>query len=213
MSLVAEHLSFSYPGGHELLRNVSFSIEAGERVAITAPSGFGKTTLCRILAGYLLPQAGRVFVDGAALASCSRVRPVQLLPQHPEQAFDPRMRMGSSLSEAGDTAQERCAMLSKRFGLCDSWMSRLPHELSGGELMRFAVVRACLVRPRYLIADEATAMLDAVTQAELWHALIDLSHEEHMGMVVVSHSPALLSRIATRELTLSELCRSDLLSS
>ena len=213
MSLVAEHLSFSYPGGRELFHDASFEVEAGERVAITAPSGFGKTTLCRILAGYLAPQTGHVLVDGTALSSCGPVRPVQLLLQHPEQAFDPRMRMRSSLAEAGDTAQERCTMLSERFGLRDPWMSRLPHELSGGELMRFALVRACLACPRYLIADEATAMLDAVTQAELWHALIDLSHEEHMGMVVVSHSPALLGRVAERNLVLTKLCRSEQASS
>lgn len=213
MSLVAENVSFSYPCGRELFHDLSLSVEPGERVALAAPSGHGKTTLCRILAGYLAPQSGRVLVDGAPFEPQGRPRSVQLLLQHPELAFDPRMRMAASLAEAGDITGERAAMLSERFGLSDLWMSRLPHELSGGELMRFSLVRACLVRPRYLIADEATAMLDAVTQAELWHALIELSQAEHMGMVVVSHSPALLARVATRELSLLDARSSDLRSS
>ncbi len=205
MSLTAEHLAFSYPRGRELFRGLSLDVDPGERVAITAPSGSGKTTLCRLLAGYLVPQTGDVRVDGTSLAKIRGARPVQLLMQHPEQAFDPRMRMSASLSEAGDAAGERAVRLGECFGLRDTWMSRLPHELSGGELMRFAFVRACLVRPRYLIADEATAMLDAATQAELWRALIDLAEEEGMGMVIVSHSPALLARVATSEISLSAL--------
>lgn len=213
MSLVAENVSFSYPCGRELFRDLSLSIEPGERVALAAPSGHGKTTLCRILAGYLAPQSGHVLVDGAPFEPQGRPRSVQLLLQHPEQAFDPRMRMAVSLAEVGDITGERAAMLGERFGLRDSWMSRLPHELSGGELMRFSLARACLVRPRYLIADEATAMLDAVTQAELWHALIELSQDERMGMVVVSHSPVLLARVATREFYLLDARSSDLRSS
>lgn len=116
-------------------------------------------------------------MDGQPLADIRGSRPIQLLMQHPEQAFDPRMRMAASLAEAGDVTESHSQALQERFGLRDTWMSRLPHELSGGELMRFAFVRACMARPSYLIADEATAMLDAVTQTQLWHALIELSQE------------------------------------
>ncbi len=205
MTLAAQNISFAYLGAPVLFHDLTFTAEAGERVALCAPSGSGKTTLCRLLAGYLKPDSGQVLVDGQPLADMRGSRPVQLLMQHPEQAFDPRMRMAASLAEAGDITELCSQALQERFGLRDTWMSRLPHELSGGELMRFAFVRACMARPSYLIADEATAMLDAVTQAELWHALIELSQEEGMGIVMVSHSPALLARVATREVSLTSL--------
>ena len=204
MSLEAHGLSFRYPCGRELYQGLDLSVDPGERVAVTAPSGRGKTTLCRLLAGYLEPAEGCVTVDGTPLVPVSRLRgeasPVQLLLQHPEQAFDPRVRLARSLGEAvaaGETDE-----LIELFGVREAWLSRLPHELSGGELMRLAMVRALSVHPRYLIADEATAMLDAVTQAELWRALLGLQRRDGWGLVLVSHSPALLGRIATRSVGL-----------
>lgn len=205
-ALEARGLSFAFPCGRSLFRGLDLTIRPGERVALEAPSGTGKTTLCRLLSGYLEPTAGSVRVDGAPLAPVSRLHgqasPVQLLWQHPEQAFDPRMRMGESLAEAlaghGELESLRCA-----FGVRDEWLSRLPHELSGGELMRFAMVRALATRPSYLVADEATAMLDAVTQAELWHVLLDLQGRDCWGLVLVSHSPDLVRRVATRRIRLS----------
>ena len=213
MSLVAQDIHFAYSGGCELYGGLSLHVEPGERVALTAPSGAGKTTLCRILAGYLMPQRGSVVIDGTELFSAARGPrpqhgpcPVQLIWQHPEQAFDPYMRLGASLLEAseGNTGRnagvwdEAQRTLFDRFGIREAWLSRFPHELSGGELIRLAIVRALLAGPRYLICDEMTAMLDAVTQAQVWRALIDIACECDMGLVIVSHSPALVARVATR---------------
>ena len=226
MSLVAENLGFSYVAGHPVLSGVSLSVEPGERVALVAPSGTGKTTLCRLLGGYLEPREGRVLVDGAPLGRAARAaRPVQLIWQHPEQAFDPRVRLWRSLAEGLRETDEadaaagfsrragahgvcrtdqvcerlRASGLMERLGVREAWLTRLPHELSGGELMRLAITRALLVRPRYLICDEMTAMLDALTQAQVWAGVLDLAQEREMGLVVVSHSPALLRRVATRQ--------------
>lgn len=212
MSLEARDISFAYVPGRPVLEQVSLAVEPGERVAIAAPSGTGKSTLCRLLAGYLEPQAGTVLVDGERVgAHAARgPRPVQLIVQHPEQAFDPLARMKRSLVEgvprAGAGTRSRRAALERaraiglfdRFRIRDAWLERLPHELSGGELMRCCIVRALLAEPRYLICDEMTAMLDAVTQAELWRAVIAIADERRMGIVLVSHSPALVRRLATR---------------
>ena len=183
-------------------------MEPGERVALTAPSGRGKTTLCQLLAGYLEPASGCVLADGEPVRPIARLRgeasPVQLLPQHPELAFDSRVRLGRSLGEVAG-AGEACARADEllgSFGVREEWLARRPHELSGGELMRLAMVRALSVRPRYLIADESTAMLDAVTQAELWHVLMGLQERDGWGLVLVSHSPALVGRVATRRVEL-----------
>lgn len=250
MSLEAHDIAFGYVPGHLVLDGARLAVNPGERVALTAPSGRGKTTFCRVLAGYLFPARGTVLADGfpvVARVSCEP-RPVQLIWQHPEQAFDPLLRMKRSLVEglAGSEAPMRRAHADRRsnrgcrsgrvphfgpacrpwharrfaqgraealdsirvtglldrFGIREAWLERFPHELSGGELMRFCIVRALLAEPRYLICDEMTAMLDAVTQAELWRAVIEVADERGMGIVFVSHSPALVARVATREVVL-----------
>ena len=86
----------------------------------------------------------------------------------------------------------------RSFGIRDAWLSRYPHELSGGELQRFCIARALGAHPSYLIADEVSTMLDAVTQAQIWRALVAEAEARAMGLIFVSHSPALASRLATR---------------
>lgn len=205
MALVVENVTFGYDRRRPLYRDFSCAVEAGERVALAAPSGVGKTTLCRLLSGYLKPQGGRISCDGIDILDrrATGPRPVQLIWQHPEQAFDPRLRTEVSLAEAGwsiDDAGSRDLAMS--FGVQESWLSRFPHELSGGELMRICLVRALSANPRYLVCDEISAMLDAVTQAQIWHRLIEVADARDMGLVVVSHSEALLERIATRRIDL-----------
>ena len=225
-------ITFGYHADRPLYEGVSLSVGSDERVAITAPSGFGKTTLCRIAAGYLVPWSGDVLVDGKPLAARG-VRPVQLIMQHPEHALDPRMRMKDSLAEAQSSLDAQGKMGAQRlsdaqqtsrakrtseglgtanyhledlfevFGIRQEWLMRFPHELSGGELQRFCIVRALLTNPRYLIADELSTMLDALTQAQIWHALLRITEEQHMGMMLVSHSPSLTQRIATRVVNLA----------
>ena len=245
MSLVVENVSFAYPGRAPVLRDVSLAVEPGERVALTAPSGTGKTTLCRVIAGSLAPAAGRILLEtaGASFASPEHLRhpfsrglvhavpddgfrarvgvrlsrhaprPVQLIWQHPEQAFDPRLTLAVSLAEgvAGGRRLSRgearalieSSELVERFEVRPAWLDRLPHELSGGELMRLAIVRALLTEPRYLICDEMTASLDALTQAQIWRETLALTDERGMGLIVVSHSPALLARVSTRAVSLA----------
>lgn len=196
--LELQNIAFSY-GSRELFRGVGLRVEPGERVAITAPSGFGKTTLCSIAGGYVQPSEGRVLVDGAPLPKRGK-RPVQMIWQHPERVLDPRMRMRDSLLEGGEPSE----YLLSALGICEEWMSRYPHELSGGELQRFCIARALAANPRYLIADEISTMLDALTQAQLWGFLLEEAQRRELGMVIVSHSPALLQRCVTRIIDLQD---------
>lgn len=214
--LEARNISFGYPGvAKPLYENFSLAVEPGERVALSAPSGFGKTTLCRILAGYEQPWEGGVFVDGEQLPKRSSC-PVQMILQHPETAVDPRMRMAATLEEAGGAFKGLAAAvrngvdlspealrLMEGLGIKRQWLSRFPHELSGGELQRFCVARALAANPRYLIADEISTMLDAVTQAQIWGFLLEEIERRGMGLVFVSHSEALTARIATRVVELA----------
>ncbi|MDD6289817.1 MAG: ATP-binding cassette domain-containing protein [Eggerthellales bacterium] len=191
--LIVQDVSFSYPAGPKVLHQVSLEVAPGKRVALRAPSGFGKTTLCQIMAGYVKPSQGQVLVDGERLPRRG-VCPVQMIWQHPERVLDPRMRMGRALAQAG-AVDER---VMDELGIRREWMDRFPHELSGGELQRFCIARALGANPRYLIADEISTMLDALTQAQLWRFLRDEAERRGLGMVVVSHSPALLEQVATR---------------
>ena len=210
--LEARDLTFAYPGAAPVLQGVSLCVAPGERVALQAPSGFGKTTLCRMLAGYLQPTAGQILLDGKALPKRG-VCPVQLVWQHPEKAVDPRMRMAAMLAEAGvghkrlrslsdDALSQDHRELLGRLGIREKWLTRFPHELSGGELQRFCIARALAARPRYLIADEISTMLDALTQAQIWHVLLEESAAQNMGVILVSHSPSLTKRVATRTVEL-----------
>ncbi len=179
--LEARDVTFGYPGKEPVLHGFSLAVEPGERVAVAAPSGGGKTT----------PRRG----------PC----PAQMIGQHPELMLDPRMTMGASLAEAvggkaapGTAADAALDELRCRFGIRQEWLSRYPRELSGGELQRFCIVRALAAKPRYLVADEATTMLDALTQAQLWHEMLAEAEQRDLGIVLTTHSPALAARIATR---------------
>jgi len=196
-------ISFGYGRETPLYSGFSLSVEPGERVALVAPSGFGKTTLCRLAAGYELPWSGEVLCDGEPLPRKGAC-PVQLVGQHPELSVDPRLRMERTLEEAGDVSGELMGAL----GIRGEWLSRYPHELSGGELQRFCIARAIATNPRYLVADEISTMLDALTQAQIWRFLLDWQRESGAGILLVSHSPALLARLATREVMLeAPACR------
>lgn len=190
--LEAKGIHFGYGSDRSILNDVSLDVSPGQRLYVSAPSGAGKTTLLKVLAGYLRPSAGEVLVDGKPLPR-SGVCPVQLIGQHPELTLDPRMRMIDSLREAGDVSAELLEML----GIREEWLGRFPHELSGGELQRFCIARALMTRPNYLVADEISTMLDAITQASIWKVLMDEVERENMGLVFTTHSQALADLIAT----------------
>lgn len=195
--LEAREISFGYEGRPLIYDGLNMSIAPGERVHLDAPSGFGKTTLCRLLAGYEDPISGEVLVDGAPLPARGAC-PVQLIGQHPERMLDPRMRMRDSLLEAGPFDES----LNDRLGIREVWMSRFPHELSGGELQRFCIVRALMTGPRYLVADEISTMLDAVTQVRIWNAILLECELRNIGLVFTTHAQALANRLATRSVQL-----------
>ena len=174
--------------------------DSSERVGIVAPSGFGKTTLCKLLAGYEEPERGEILLDGKQLQSYKGYCPVQMIWQHPEQAVNPRLRMKNVIEEGDRTAPE----LIEKLGIEPDWMNRFPTELSGGELQRFCIARSLGERTRFLIADEISTMLDPITQSQIWHFLIEETERRNIGMLVVSHSPELIKKVCTRVIELDK---------
>lgn len=199
MTLEAQDLTFRYPRqrGAAPLDGVSFTLRSGERVGLSAPSGRGKTTLCRLLAGWEEPQGGQVLLDGLPLSRYRGFCPVQLLWQHPEDAVDPLLPLRKTLYEAGPVDR---AVLDG-LGVQDGWLERYPSELSGGELQRICVARTLRPELKFLLCDEVSAMLDLVTQARLWRFLLRQAERRGLGMLIVSHDAALLDRLCTRRLT------------
>lgn len=202
MVLEAKNLTFRYPRrrGGPVLDGVSFTLRSGERLGLTAPSGRGKTTLCKLLAGWETPDRGQVLLDGTPLPRRGFC-PVQLLWQHPEEAVDPLLPLSGTLYEAGPVDRS----LLDRLGVRESWLERYPSELSGGELQRVCVARALGPELRFLLCDEASAMLDLITQARLWRFLLSQAEGRGLGLLVISHDAALLDRTCTRVLTWDEI--------
>ena len=195
MILEAKNLSFRYEeSGRKILDQFSLQVDSSERVGILAPSGFGKTTLCKILAGYEEPETGTVLMDGKSLYSYKGYCPVQMIWQHPEQAVNPRLRM-RNVFEEGDQVETE---LIKKLGIEPDWMNLFPTELSVGELQRFCIARALGKRTRFLLADEISTMLDLITQSQIWHFLMEETQRRGIGMIVVSHSPELVEKVCTR---------------
>lgn len=194
MALEAENITFSY-NGHSpwILENLNLRIQRGERLALAAPSGFGKTTLALLLAGYLHPQAGRILYNGAPLPP-KGICPVQLIFQHPEKAVNPRWRLRRVLEEAGGIRKD----ILDAFGIEPKWLNRFPRELSGGELQRFCAARALAASPQYLICDEISAMLDGITQSQIWDVLLRESARRNMGLIIITHNPHLARKTADR---------------
>ena len=204
MRLEAKDISFSYPNGQKVLSHVNFHVESGEIVGLTAPSGYGKSTLGKILAGFLQPDEGRILIDGASVTQKKRADsycPVQMIFQHPEKAVNPRWRMKKILNETWNPPEE----MIRKMGIEDGWMKRWPAELSGGELQRFCVLRALSPQTRFLIADEMTTMLDMITQAQIWNVVTQYAKEQSMGIVVISHERYLLNRLTDRIINLSDI--------
>lgn len=195
MILQAKDVSFQYKkDGQMVLNHVSFEVGEGERVGLRGKSGIGKTTLCRLLAGYERPTSGEILLDGKPIMSYKGYCPVQMVWQHPEQAVNPRRRMYTVLEE-GDQIDAR---IIEGLGIEEDWKNRFPAELSGGEMQRFCIARALGAQTKILLADEISTMLDLITQSQIWNFLLEEAKHRNLGMVVVSHSDALLERVCTR---------------
>lgn len=219
MILQANHISFQYTEKSPLiLDDVSLRIVEGERVGLRGKSGIGKTTLCRLLAGYERPTQGEVLLaetgeDRIAVPMAENCPgeqsarpasrnildikgccPVQMIWQHPEQAVNPRRRMRTVLKEGGEIPQR----IIEGLGIEEDWQNRFPAELSGGELQRFCIARALGENTRFLLCDEISTMLDLITQSQIWNFLIEETSRRGIGLLMVSHSDALMERVCTR---------------
>ncbi len=201
MQLEANNISFRYADRSRwILKDVDLTVQTGERLALVGPSGYGKSTLAKLLAGYEQPSSGTVLLDGKPLPQ-KGYSPVQMIYQHPELAVNPRWKMSKILNECW-TPDDK---VLKTMGIEPAWMSRWPTELSGGELQRFCIARVLGPGTKFLICDEITTMLDVITQAQIWQLVLSVASANNLGMVVVTHNIALAQKVCDRIVELPEL--------
>lgn len=203
MQLKIENISFRYNDKSPwILKDINMKIESGERVGIIAPSGYGKSTLAKIIAGYENPTCGKILIDGKEINK-NGFCPVQMIHQHPELSVNPRWKMEKILNECWNPDDK---MLEK-LGIEKEWLKRWPAELSGGELQRFCIARVLSPDTKFLICDEITTMLDVISQAQIWKALIEIADEKDYGMLIITHNMHLAERICTRIIDLRDINR------
>ena len=201
MKLKAENVSFKYPSAKEyILKDINLELDNNKIIGLIGDSGSGKSTLCKILSGYIQKYEGSVKFNEKEFPK-KGFKPVQLIYQHPEKVMNPKWRMKQVLSESWDVDDDTLS----EFGIQKTWLTRFPQELSGGELQRFSVVRSLNPKTEFLIADEMTTMLDAITQVQILDSVLKIVKKRNMGFLLVSHDMDLVDTICDEKIYFKDI--------
>ena len=201
MELIGKNISYKYPSSNKyILKDVNITLNNNKITGLIGESGKGKSTLCKILSNYIPKYDGEVLIDNQKLPK-KGFCPVQLIFQHPEKVMNPKWKMKDILNESWDVSNE----LLSEFGIQKSWMDRYPHELSGGELQRFSILRCLNPKTKFLIADEMTTMLDAITQVQILDSVIKIIKKRKIGLLIVSHDMNLIDTVCDDKIYLKDI--------
>ena len=204
---------FSAPASVKALAGVSFTLQAGQTLAVVGESGCGKSTLARLLTMIEAPTDGRLLIDGADVADAAGLgkahrarlrRQVQIVFQNPYGSLNPRQTVGAALMEpllvngvadAAERAAAARAML-RQVGLREEHFNRWPHMFSGGQRQRIAIARALMLQPRVLVLDEPVSALDVSIRAQVLNLLVDLQQAKGVAYVFISHDLGVVRHVA-----------------
>lgn len=210
MSLLkTENISYSVEVKEEtkkqfdILKNVSFEVEAGEIIGICGESGGGKSTLAKVIAGLINPDSGKITLT--SLSEKRKGSPIQILFQNHGETLNPYRKVISVIDEAlvingvdkDNLENEREAVLAS-VGFPKELYQRRGFELSGGEQQRAALARLLAVKPILLILDEPFSAQDVESQLNLVKLFTNLNKEFNLTMICISHDLKILRNLANR---------------
>jgi peptide/nickel transport system ATP-binding protein len=194
------------------VEDVSFSLHAGETLALVGESGCGKSTIGRSILRLVEPSGGRVLFEGQDVRALDREglrkmrQRMQMIFQDPFASLNPRKSIGAAIAEpiivhgiaAPREAPDRVGDLLRKVGLTPDMAERYPHEFSGGQRQRVAIARALALAPKLIVADEAVSALDVSVKARVVNLMMRLQAEMGLAFLFISHDIAVVERISHR---------------
>ena len=218
--LKADHLKKVFISGKKSMTavdDVSFELERGECLGIVGESGSGKSTIAKMITHLEPVTDGQIFLKGKDITHVGgkslrkTYQDIQMVFQMPMESFDPRCTLGDGIGESlrnmginRTETRTRVENLLERCGLSKEYADRYPHQVSGGEVQRLSIARALLLKPKLLILDEPTSMLDISVQAQILQLLKNIRRQEQMAFLFISHDKAVINYMCDRQLYMQE---------
>ncbi|MFC4654676.1 MULTISPECIES: ATP-binding cassette domain-containing protein [Rheinheimera] len=199
----------------QALSHVSFTLEAGQTLAIVGETGSGKSTLAKLLIGIESPDQGEILLEGQAIQITDFKdynQVIRYIFQDPARSLNPHQKIGQMLQDVlryssslpAEEHQAKIRLTLRQVGLMDEHADYYPHMFSGGQLQRVALARALILDPKLLILDEALTAMDPSLRAQIVNLLLELQKQQGLAYLLITNHLRLVRHIADKMLVLHQ---------